>query len=287
MNINRHACKCKLRLTRWKMGDVLNCETSSPIALKPYLLSWPVLTCPVPSCPLLPWLMRQSHRDLSGRYPPERQRTPSASPVRLCVPLSPARPGFGSVNPLLFSPPSRHQARPPSCSSTLSIAEVLLHVFEGIVSDSFLLPSSPTALLSSCLEWLLPPFPPNFISFPLCACCPACCTAAVSWWCFYTLPTILSVCPFCLLCVCGLVVFSSNVCLVVKCPVAFGLEHALYLTLALFPHTHQEMNKPASLGIFLNCVSTSELKLKHAWIMYLNKRDIVCTNKVCLHISGV
>lgn len=77
-----------------------------------YLLSWPVLSCTVLSYPVLSVMPlaalahpRQSHRDLSCRSPPERQRALSAPPISLCVPLSPAPPGFGSVNPLLFSPP--------------------------------------------------------------------------------------------------------------------------------------------------------------------------------------
>lgn len=77
----------------------------------------PVLSCPVLSCPVLSCLVlsimplaalahpRQSHRDLSRRCPPERQRTLSA-PTRqsLCASVPLAQPSFGSVNPLLFSP---------------------------------------------------------------------------------------------------------------------------------------------------------------------------------------
>lgn len=51
-------------------------------------------------------------------------------------------------------------------------------------------------------------------------------------------------------------------CLVVKCPVALTLKHILYLT--LHNHTFSKINKPPSLGIFLDCISTSELKLKDA-----------------------
>lgn len=113
---------------------------------KSYLLSCPFLSCPVLSCPdltwpdltclscpWLPWLIWDSHTETyhADVLLTDRGRC-LLHCLSLCVPLPPAQPGFGSVNPLLFSPPlslSRHQARLPSCSSTLSIAEVLLHGF--------------------------------------------------------------------------------------------------------------------------------------------------------------
>lgn len=49
-----------------------------------------------------------------------------------------------------------HQARLPSCSSTLSIAEVLLHEFQCMLQA---LPPAPTALLTSCVPWPLSVFP--------------------------------------------------------------------------------------------------------------------------------
>lgn len=49
-----------------------------------------------------------------------------------------------------------HQARLPSCSSTLSIAEVLLREFQCMLQA---LPPAPTTLLTSCVPWPLPVFP--------------------------------------------------------------------------------------------------------------------------------
>lgn len=69
-----------------------------------------------------------------------------------------------------------HQARLPSCSSTLSIAEVLLREFQCMLQA---LPPPPTTLLTSCVPWPLPVFPlsclltppPPVLSVPsLCAC---------------------------------------------------------------------------------------------------------------------
>ena len=84
-----------------------------PMQLLPAVLTCPVLSCPVLSCPVLSIMplaalahLRQSHRDLSCRCPPERQRALSASTRQsLCASVPLAQPGFGSVNPLLFSPP--------------------------------------------------------------------------------------------------------------------------------------------------------------------------------------
>uniref|UniRef100_A0A8C5HLE7 Gephyrin n=1 Tax=Gouania willdenowi TaxID=441366 RepID=A0A8C5HLE7_GOUWI len=61
--------------------------------------------------------------------------TPSESPrAQATSRLSTAScPTPKVIKPLLFSPLPRHQARLPSCSSTLSIAEVLLHAFESCV----------------------------------------------------------------------------------------------------------------------------------------------------------
>lgn len=62
----------------------------------------------------------------------------------------------------------------------------------------------------------------------------------------------------------------------------YCLTPALYLTLVLFPLS--KMNKPPSLGTFVSCFSTSELKLKDAWIMYLNESDITCQNPFSLFL---
>lgn len=139
----------------------LSCR--SGVRLLPAVLTCPHLSCPVPSrpvlsCPVLavaarhaPWLhsatvtQRPVTQVSSRQTEGDVRASPFASvSVCLCPPppplLSPrARPGFGSVNPLLFFLPcpllsfslslSWHQARLPSCSSTLSIAEVLLHGF--------------------------------------------------------------------------------------------------------------------------------------------------------------
>lgn len=149
-----------------------------------------------------------------------------------------------------------HQARLPSCSSTLSIAEVLLREFQCMLQA---LPPAPTTLLTSCVPWPLPVFPLSCLLTLLlngCQCSPpphpqsSLFHLSVRAWMWSRVP-------------------RSRYC----------RTSALYLTLVLFPRS--KMSKPPSLGTFVNCFSTSQLKLKDAWMMYLNENDIACQNPMC------
>lgn len=184
-------------------------DQSSPLLLSFFLLSRLVLSVTPFAALAHP---RQSHRDLSCRCAPERQRVLSTLPASLCVPLSPAQPGFGSVNPLLFSPPLSLVApgaapllfiHPKHCWGTPAC--VLMHCYDHHGGIGFYsIPFLPGMIA----------FPLNFLLFPLCVCCPACCIPAV-----YTLPTILSVPPLCF-CVDVDLLYSFHwFCLVVKNPV--------------------------------------------------------------------
>lgn len=169
---------------------------------------------------------------------------------------------FSSLSRFLLSPlfsslsfSSLYQARLPSCSSTLSIAEVLLHESQCTVQA---FPPTPTTFLTFCFARLLPVDPlsclltllrnrcqcsPQFSLFHLCVCAWMWSHVTSSWYC---------------------------------------LTPALYLTLVLFP---RKMNNHPSLGTFDNCFSTSQLKLKDAWIMYLNESDIASQNPMCFFLS--
>lgn len=112
---------------------------------KSYLLSCPFLSCPVLSflsSPDLTWplchapgclgpsetVTQRPITQMSSRQTEGAACFTASVSVCLCPPLNPALALL-----TLFSSPllslSRHQARLPSCSSTLSIAEVLLHGF--------------------------------------------------------------------------------------------------------------------------------------------------------------
>lgn len=160
-----------LLILRWSTH--VHCFLETPFSCCSSVQFLPtVLTCPVMFFLLLSVMplgctWPQSHRDLLYWCSPNRQRVTRVLPlssvsVSLCASVpqrsSPcARPGFGTVNFFLFFLPypllsfslSWHKARLPYCSSTLSIAEVLLHEFLCIVHLS----SSPVpaALFITCL----------------------------------------------------------------------------------------------------------------------------------------
>lgn len=205
------------------MCDV-SCETSSPVVpmgrVDPHAtptccphLSCPVLSCPVlshPSCPWLPWPIRDSHTETChadvlvkdrGRCLPQ--------PVSLCVPLSPLLNPALALLTLFSSPPSSVSLSlaAPGAAPLLFIhpkhcwgtpAWVLMHRYgrhHGIGS------SSPPSLKPNFLPGMIASSSKLPVSPPCVACCPACCAPAVS------LPTN----PFCssslCLCGCGLILF--------------------------------------------------------------------------------
>lgn len=136
-------------------------------------------------------------------------------------------------------------------------------------------------------------FPPiNFLSFllwcVLSCLLPSCCLSAI----FHTLPTILSVPTSLFLCGCGPVMFYIWFCLVVKKhPVALILVHVLYLTLALFPHSHTLQNKQTSIiwhipQLRFNLRIEVERCLNYVfeWKWYcLYKQDVFLS--LCVHTS--
>lgn len=159
-----------------------------PVQLLPAVLT--CLSCPVlfcPSFPWLPWPTWDSHTETNHTdvLLTDRGRCLLLC-FSLCVPLSPAQPGFGSVNPLLFSPPLSVTApgaapllfiHPKHCWGTP--AWVLMQRSGHSSWHQFLLPPSPTALLTFCLAWLLPPSKLLY-NFPCDVWCPVCCPPAVS-----------------------------------------------------------------------------------------------------------
>ncbi len=204
-----------------------------PLQLLPAVLTCPVLSCPVLSCPVLscascpwlPWPIRDSHTETchADVLLKDRGRCllhPSVS-VCLCPPLNPAlalltlfsspllslaAPGAA---PLLFIHPKHCWGTP---------AWVLMHRYGRHHGISFYsLPLQPHPL-TSCLAWLLPPYTSH--PFP---CVRAVLPAALLLSLRGFLHTTHN--PFCssslFLCGCGLVMFFSWFCLVVKmscCP---------------------------------------------------------------------
>lgn len=246
----------------WQDEKLTRCAEGVMFPIKPVLLSFwwgvkpqktptccpdlscPVLYCPIlscPSCPWLPWPIRDSHTETCHAEVLLKDRGrcllhPSVS-VCLCPPLHPAlalltlfsspllslaAPGAA---PLLFIHP-KHCWGTPAC--------VLMHHYgrhHGIGFSS--LPLQPHLLLPAWHDCSPPKLPTLAPVCVLSSLLHSCCLFVV----FYTLPTILSVPPL-WLCV-DVVLFLLQFCLFIECPVALFLLHVLYLTPCLvFTLTH-------------------------------------------------
>lgn len=138
--------------------------------------------------------------------------------------------------------------------------------------------SVPTPSLSNSTSNFLPGMTAsclNLLSFPLCVCWLACYTPAVSL-CFLTHNPQ------------SFVFLPVFLCVFESCSEMLSDSHTHTVSNPLpgfHAHTASRINKRPSLGILLKRVSTSQVKLKVAWIMYLNESDTGCTNKVCFSPS--